>query len=220
MANLCATCNHPNRIEIDRALIQGKAVSVLSRKHGVSANSLHYHKENHLTRQLVTAMEKKQLTEDFNLLERIDDILNKAKDIFDRNYAKKRDGIALKALKEQRSTIELLAKISFALHEVKKLEGEHLSQQQVEEQEQEYMESLKILTFEELVIYQKLTEKIESQDKTIVIKADKEPKRKKLETKPMGSNLESEPTQLESNKPTKLKRTKFVKRTISMDSNI
>lgn len=212
MANLCATCNHPKRIEIDRALIQGLAVSNLSREYGVSANSLHYHKQNHLSRQLVTALEQKQLTEDFNLLQRIDDILSKAQDIFNRNYAKKRDGMALKALKEQRSIIELLAKISFALHEAKRLENEHLTEQQEEEQNQQYMDDLQILTMDELLMFQKLTQKIESQDKTLIILPVKKESRTKKSLSRTKTNDQSEPNK----KPIKRTRTKYTKRDISI----
>ncbi len=169
MARTCATCTHPERLEIDRALIAGESILKISRLYGVSANSLHNHAQNHLSRQLVQAMEKKQLTQDFDLLNKIDSILTRTEQIFTRNFNKKRDRIALEAIKEQRNTIELLAKISFALHEAKKLEAQQTQSSHIEEQNQQLMEDLKVLTIDELKVFMALTQKIESQDKTIKV---------------------------------------------------
>lgn len=50
-------------------------------------------------------------------MERVDKLLGRVEKIFRRNYRKGKDMVALKALSEERNTIELLAKVSFALHQ-------------------------------------------------------------------------------------------------------
>jgi len=80
---------------------------------GVSWQNVRNHKE-HLSRQLVQAYEKKSRAWAMELLDHLRDIVFKAAAIFDRSYAKNTttgDAVALNALKEQRGTFELLAKV-------------------------------------------------------------------------------------------------------------
>lgn len=169
MPQACQTCNHPKRVNIDRELITGKSVSSISRKYGLSEASLYHHRDNHLTRQLSKAMEIKQATESMDLLNRIEAILAKAEDIFNRNYDKGRDGLALKALSEQRSTLELLAKIAAYLHEARAAELEATQQQ---EKEKEKID-LSCLNDRELVMFHRLINKVKKNDPSIVVLRDR-----------------------------------------------
>jgi len=165
MGMTCTICNNPRRVEIDRELVQGKSISAIGREFGVSLESLSGHRDSHLSRQLVQAYDKKQFTESMDLLTRIEDILSKAKNIFDRNYAIKRDGLALKALSEQRATIELLAKIAAFLHEsrameLQRQEGSYEFRRKQEEQER-VKQALERLNDAEQDLWVALIEKIE-----------------------------------------------------------
>lgn len=120
----CSVCNHSKRLEIDREIAQGKSYSGIARSYGLHNEAVRRHAENHLSRQLRQAYELKEREHGMDLLNRIDEILNKAESIFQRNYDKGKDKIALQALSEQRNTIELLAKVSYYLHEAKRLEAE------------------------------------------------------------------------------------------------
>ena len=162
MAMACTICNHDKRIEIDRMIVQGISLAKIAKKYDVPYQSLYNHSQNHLTRQLVTAMAKKELTESMDLLARIEDILSKAKNIFDRNYEKGKDSLALKALSEQRSTIELLAKIAAFLHESRAMELQ--ANNRDEEKEQEYKKQLVCLSSDELVIFRSILAKMKSGD--------------------------------------------------------
>lgn len=116
MGQACSICNHPSRLDIDRAVVQGQSYNSVARRFGVDSNSIGHHSRTHLSRQLVQAYEKKELTEGMNLLGRIDKILLHAEQIFERNFNRRRDIVALKALAEQRCTIDMLARISMYLH--------------------------------------------------------------------------------------------------------
>ena len=72
-----------------------------------------------------------------NLVSMIDDMISKAKNIFDRNYKDKKDTTALKALDSQRGIIDLLVKISTHLHETKLMELQLMKQQDSSHKEQE-----------------------------------------------------------------------------------
>lgn len=122
MPKPCPICTHPKRLAIDREIISGTSILKISRKYGQKQDPLYQHAKNHLSRQLVQAYEKKALSESMDLLGMIEDILIKAKAIFDRNFEAKKDVTALKALSEQRATIELLSKIAAYLHESRAME--------------------------------------------------------------------------------------------------
>ena len=122
MTMVCKVCSHPERLEIDREIVKGVAHTKIGKEYGVSNMSVRNHAENHLSRQLVQVYEKREITESMDLMNRIDHILISAEKIFERNYAVGKDRTALKALGEQRSTIELLAKISAYLHEARAME--------------------------------------------------------------------------------------------------
>ncbi|MDD3579444.1 MAG: hypothetical protein PHW74_00320 [Desulfobacca sp.] len=85
----------------------------------MSENSISYHAKNHLSRQLCQVYEKRQVVESLGLLSQLEDIIGKAQLIFDRNFKAKRDGTALKALGEQRNTLDLLCRIAAMFHEAR-----------------------------------------------------------------------------------------------------
>ena len=122
MSQVCSICNNPKRLELDRLLVEGRSLASIGHQYQVSPDSLRIHRERHLSRQLVQAYEKQELSKSMDLLTRIEDILSKAQNIFDRNYLAKKDDLALRALSEQRNTIELLAKIAAFLHESRAME--------------------------------------------------------------------------------------------------
>lgn len=168
----CLICSDSRRLEIDREIVSSGNIAKIAKQFGVSYSSLYAHSLSHVTRQLATALEKRDTEESFNLLGRIDTIIQRAESIFHRNFEKGSDVTALKALDSQRSTIELLAKISYSLHQAKLAEMEmlnHNSDGDHEEREQEFQESLSILTIPELELLQKLQTKISTQDSKMII---------------------------------------------------
>lgn len=130
MSQVCKVCNHPQRLAIDRELVQGKSYIIIANTYGgVSWQNVRNHKE-HLSRQLVSAYERKSQEWAGDLLDHLRDIVFKAAAIFDRSYAKNTttgDTVALNALKEQRGTFELLAKV-VAYSQAKAVEEQQASQ--------------------------------------------------------------------------------------------
>ncbi len=165
----CIICSNPNRLEIDREIVRTGNIARIAKSFGVSYASLYSHSINHVARQLTTAMELKAKENNYDMLDRIENIVKNAEIIFQRNFEKGADVTALKALDSQRATFELLCKISVALHSAKVAEMELNKSDSHDEEELEFQESLKVLSFEELELFAKLMEKIESQDKSIKI---------------------------------------------------
>ncbi len=163
MAMTCQVCNNSHRLEIDRQLVQGISCQKIAKQYGVDSQAVWRHKENHLSRQLTKAWETKEAMENMDLLSRIDKLLSRTEKIFKRNFAREKDALALKALSEQRSTFELIAKISYALHQAKvaELEAAKMEAGYVDaEADAEFNEGLRRLTDAELILFEMLVDKV------------------------------------------------------------
>lgn len=172
----CQVCCHKDRILIDRKIVDGVALALIAKGYQFTYSSLHNHAKNHISRQMATAATKQQLIENNFLLQRIDNIIRKAEKIFERNYKKKNDTIALKALSEQRQVIDMLARISFNLVQLQRAKDDSENEKEEQEllrleeqREQEFRDSLKILNDEELRVFYELIEKVNNQDKSVIV---------------------------------------------------
>ncbi len=169
----CPICQSSNKLSIDRDLVSGNTMAATARKFDVNYNSLNNHSNNHISRQLAQAWDKKEMESSMNLLGRIDQIISRAEDIFQRNYKAKKDGLALKALDNQRNTIELLAKISYSLHQAKLAELEiqrHESGEvQTDKRDAVAIENWKVLNETEQSVLKKLFVKMQTKDKSMVV---------------------------------------------------
>ena len=124
--------------------------------------------------------------------------------IFHRNFDEKKDVLALKALAEQRSILELLAKISHTLHQNKITELENEKQKRMVESEDIPFERLtraeqsiyyhlrtKLQRSTERIDFSGLVEDAEAENKAI-IGEEKENRKKSKTSKPVEAPSESE----------------------------
>lgn len=159
MPPTCTICLHKSRKDIDRAIVEGNAVAAVARDFSVPYSTLWAHAQSHLSKTIVKAHEKQELVIANDLMDRINSIIARAERIFTRNYEKGKDHTALKALAEQRSTIDLLAKISYQLHQARMAELQLLKEKKIDiraEEQAEFNQALEYLTFDELKDYQHL----------------------------------------------------------------
>jgi hypothetical protein len=173
MTNVCSICTHKSRLEIDRLIVAGKSYESISRQFRVSSAAVSNHSREHLSRQLVQAYEQKEIDESMNLLGRIDKILFHAEAIFERNYQAKHDVTALKALDSQRSTIDLLARISMFLHQARAAELAAAQGDQEAQKKAELEEFAQLicdrLNPAELDLWEKLAAKIRGDHDDVII---------------------------------------------------
>jgi transposase-like protein len=154
----------------------GGGLAKVARDFGVEYHSLYQHSQNHISRQLASVMEKKGLIESNELLETITKIITRAEDIFKRNYEAKKDELALKALDSQRATIQLLSNISAQLHAAKIAELQLLKEKRGVTDEQlklTYQKNLSILSMEELIVFERLQNKIIHQNTDKIINGNR-----------------------------------------------
>lgn len=167
MPQKCSICKSPNKLEMERAYMQGQPKSEIAKTYSVPYHSLDAHLNNHLSRQLVQAYEKKQLSESENIIGEVEELLRRTKRILTEAEQDGKYSLALSAIREARGSYELLSKIAYALHQARTQELE------LEQARQEYNKSttdqqsrelLQVLDEDELKIYERLTRKIRTQN--------------------------------------------------------
>ena len=175
MARSCSCCQIDNGLDLDRDVCRGLSYTKIARKFGVSRDSVAYHAEHHLSRQLVAAYQKKAALENLDLLGEIEDLLQRTKRILTEAEDKKKYNLALSAIREARGVYELLSKIAFSLRQARltelELEKERSGEAERERQEA-YDGRLAILTDAELDLFEQLAVKVQTQNKNLVIAPD------------------------------------------------
>ncbi len=125
----CTICNHPQRVEIDKALVEGESLRNVAKRFDVSYSSVGRHKRNgHIAEQIAKAAKKKEIkqareiqaailaqeaqevTDAQTILDEVSRLKDRALTILDRAET---EGTreACMALREVRGIVELLAKI-------------------------------------------------------------------------------------------------------------
>jgi len=128
MPRQCTICTHPDRKQIEQALVSGRSLRNVAEQYGCSATALHRHKQGHLPSSLTQAKQAQEIARADSVLEeiraeirRIRKLYRKAEAILDQAQDQP---IALKSVrelsrlhKEMRDTLELLARISGELEQ-------------------------------------------------------------------------------------------------------
>ena len=120
MAAKCTVCTHPQTTEIEKEIVAGRANTRIADEFGLDHQSVRYHKMNHLPDKLVRAVQNKQSNHAENILDGINNLLQRTKDILDSAEEKGQNRLALDAIKEARGTYELLSKIAVKLEEYRR----------------------------------------------------------------------------------------------------
>ena len=125
----CTICNHPQRGEIDKALVAGVAYRRIAAEYGVSDGSLRRHKKNgHIAEQIAKVAKKKEIKQAGEiqaaiLAQEVQEVMDAGTILAEVSHLKARaltildraevEGTreACMALREVRGIVELLAKI-------------------------------------------------------------------------------------------------------------
>jgi hypothetical protein len=118
MPRSCTVCNHPDREEIDRALVAGESSAELAgRYRTIGECALRRHKANHLPAKLVMAHAAKEVAQADSLLDQVRDLQSRTLAILEAAEETRQHRTALSAIREARSNLELLAKLIGELDE-------------------------------------------------------------------------------------------------------
>jgi len=108
----CEICTHPDKETINQRLLQGCSVRKVSEEFDVGRMSVQRHRHNHLPHELVKSKRLQEMQEADELVNRIDDLYQQAYEILKEARTQQKFSQAVMAIKEARSSLELLAKIS------------------------------------------------------------------------------------------------------------
>jgi len=113
----CTICEHPQRDEINKALIETQNIAEIAKRYGVSYDSLFRHKQRHIPEALAKAQEARQIAKADSLLDQVRTLQGKTLAILEEAEKTKNYLTALKAIREARGNLELLAKLLGELQE-------------------------------------------------------------------------------------------------------
>jgi len=107
----CSICRHPNRVEIDAALIARQSLRDIARQFATSKDSLARHGE-HIPKSLAMAKQAEVVASAETLLEQTHNLLARATRLADKAEHAKNLSAALQGVREIRGVLELLGKVS------------------------------------------------------------------------------------------------------------
>src|SRR5215218_1884533 len=132
MPRTCTVCAHPDRADIDSALVRGESIrNIASRYVSLSRPAIQRHSENHLPATLLKASEAEEVARADALLSEVRDLQDRALGILDRAENAGDLRTALGAIREARGNLELLAKLLGELNEAPTV-NLHLSAEWIE----------------------------------------------------------------------------------------
>jgi len=111
MPRVCTICSHPERAEIDRALVAGMAFRNIAERYGTSATALTRHKKEHVPGHVAKAQEAKQVAAADDLLKQLKALRNKAISILQQAERAGDYRTALMGIREARGCIETLMEV-------------------------------------------------------------------------------------------------------------
>lgn len=113
----CKVCQAPGRTAIEQALVAGRAMSSIAADHGLSKDSVRRHRDRHLAPAMRGAMASVGDRGGRTALTRLESLYDRAEAILTAAEQGGQGALALGAVRELRSVVELLARITGELDE-------------------------------------------------------------------------------------------------------
>jgi len=121
MATKCTVCAHADIEKINEALLSGvPSMRNMAERYGLGLTSLSRHKQSHLPKHLAKAQEVREIAQADSLLDQMRDLQEKTLAILDKNMSKDQR-IALTAIREARSNLDLIGRLIGELDESPKV---------------------------------------------------------------------------------------------------
>ena len=111
MATRCTVCAHPQTEEISLEILQGATLRTIADKYSLSLTAVHRHKQ-HIPHQLAVSHEAQKVAKADGVMQRVNELDQRADTIYRKAAEQNDPELALKALKELRGITELYAKMA------------------------------------------------------------------------------------------------------------
>ncbi|MCP4373210.1 MAG: hypothetical protein GY797_34665 [Deltaproteobacteria bacterium] len=168
----CTVCAHKKRKQIEKEIMRGIPHTKIAKNHNLNNQAIRYHSVNHLPRQLMKNEETKNLLHGKDLLQNVNELINRTKSILDGAENKKLPFVRLSAIRELRQIYEFLIKFSVHMLEAKK--ADDLSEREIQ------IRDLKRLDVHELKLLNNLVAKVNGEIDTDILRGVKDEMRLEL----------------------------------------
>jgi hypothetical protein len=111
MPRNCTVCEHPQRVEIDRALVGDASNRSLASLYDVSEAAVRRHKANHFPTKLAKAHEAEEIAQADDLLAEVRALQQRTLAILEAAEESQQHRTALAAIREARSNLEMQTKL-------------------------------------------------------------------------------------------------------------
>jgi hypothetical protein len=111
MPQSCSICIHPQRTEIEKALVAGEPLRDIAGRCPVSRSALHRHKQEHLPGHLLKAHEEESIGQAIDVVRQLKAINAACLEILQKSRADGKHSISLGAVDRIHRQIELQAKL-------------------------------------------------------------------------------------------------------------
>lgn len=108
----CTVCDHPDVQLINDRMVTGSSIRKIAEEFSLGRESVRRHRHNHLPKELLKSKRMAEIVAADDLVTRIESLYEKAVEIIKVAQKDKKYAPAVSAIKEARSSLELLAKIS------------------------------------------------------------------------------------------------------------
>jgi hypothetical protein len=118
---VCTVCVHSERADIDAALVAGTpSLRNIAARFGTSPTALHRHKRDHLPQELGKTQDAQEIASAGDLFAEVQRLQARAVCILETAERSGALNVALNAMREARSCIELMANFLFAAEEIER----------------------------------------------------------------------------------------------------
>jgi hypothetical protein len=112
MARTCTVCRHESRVDIDKALLDGRPFRDIARQYGLTKDSLLRHHDDHLAESLVKAKAAEEVANADTVLDHSVMLRDRALNILDMAERENDLRTALAAIREARECVRLLGELA------------------------------------------------------------------------------------------------------------
>ena len=117
MPRRCSVCAHPDRADIDSALVSGEPYRSIAKRFGASESAVYRHQQDHLPTRLAKAKEAEEVSKADDLLRQLKALQGKTLSLLLKAESAGDLRTALAGIREARGNLELLAKLYGELDE-------------------------------------------------------------------------------------------------------
>lgn len=108
----CGGCAHPEREALDAALVSGQTDTAVAERFGLTRDAVGRHRRGHLSPALKAVAAERETAGARTALDRLEALHDRAERVLAAAEAEGKAALSLQAIRELRSTVELIAKLT------------------------------------------------------------------------------------------------------------